>query len=188
MTISAESNLPKRFFYHPFVFGNKIWIIGGEDRKGQYSDIWTSEDAVFWVKEKDDLPFGKRSHSQIVNLKGKLYLLNNDVWSSDDGLNWIKETDEILKGENIFGYAAIVFDDRIWLLGCNRSGKFSSQVLASSDGKKWESEIAPWTPRGGIAATVYNDKIYMTGGKYGGSAEQPEFIYSNDLWTLEKSN
>jgi hypothetical protein len=26
----------------------------------------------------------------------------------------------------------------------------------------------------------------MTGGKYGGTPNQPEFIYSNDVWTLEK--
>jgi hypothetical protein len=32
-TISKNSNLPNRFFYHPFVFNNKIWIIGGEDKK-----------------------------------------------------------------------------------------------------------------------------------------------------------
>src|SRR4051812_27541658 len=32
MTVSKNSNLPQRFFYHPFVFDNKIWIIGGEDK------------------------------------------------------------------------------------------------------------------------------------------------------------
>jgi hypothetical protein len=26
----------------------------------------------------------------------------------------------------------------------------------------------------------------MTGGKYGGTPDRPEFIYSNDVWTLEK--
>ncbi|MGE5521948.1 MAG: hypothetical protein ACM3VS_18640 [Candidatus Dadabacteria bacterium] len=71
--------------------------------------------------------------------------------------------------------------------GCNRNGKFSSQVLVSSDGKIWHTALAPWTPRGGIAATVQGGKIYMTGGKYGGKADKPEFIYSNDVWILEKT-
>lgn len=31
--LAAESNLPERFFYHPFVFQDKIWIIGGEIRR-----------------------------------------------------------------------------------------------------------------------------------------------------------
>lgn len=185
-TLSRESNIPKRFFYHPFVFNNKIWLIGGEDKARQYSDIWNSNDGIVWTKQKDNLNFGKRSGSQIVSLKNKLYLLDNDVWSSTDGLNWELVTNEIVQGEQIFGYAAIVFDERIWLLGRNRNGQFSSQVLVSEDGKKWAGQNAPWTPRGGIAATVYKGKIFMTGGKYGGTPDQPDFRYSNDVWTLER--
>lgn len=185
-TISNQSNLPKRFFYHPFVFSDKIWIIGGEDKDRQYADIWNSNDGIYWTKQKDDLPFGKRSNSQIVLLNGKLYLLNNDVWASSDGLNWEKVTGEIVKGEQIFGYSAQVFDNKIWLLGCNRNGQFSSQVLYSSDGKIWNTFAAPWSPRGGIAATIHKNKIYMTGGKYGGTPDHVEFRYDNDLWTLEK--
>jgi hypothetical protein len=186
VTISNQSNLPKRFFYHPFVFDNKIWIIGGEDKQTKYSDIWNSPDGITWTKLKENLPFGKRSGSQIVFLNGKLYLLDNDVWNSSDGLNWQKVTDEIVKGEQIFGYSAQVFDNKIWLLGCNRNGQFSSQVLFSSDGKNWLTQNAPWLPRGGIAATVYKNKIYMTGGKYGGTPNHPNFRYDNDVWTLEK--
>ncbi len=184
--IARTGNLPARFFYHPFVFQNKLWIIGGENQNTRYADIWNSADGIVWVKQKDNLPFGKRSNSQVINFKGKLYLLNNDVWTSTDGLNWTLLTNEILKGEQLFGYAAVVFDNKIWLLGCNRNGLFSRQVLVSDDGKTWASQTAPWTPRGGVAATVFKGKIYMTGGKYGGTPNHPEFRYSNDLWTLEK--
>ncbi|MBD2701170.1 hypothetical protein IC229_11025 [Spirosoma sp. BT702] len=186
-TMALQSNLPKRFFYHPFVFQNKIWIIGGENSQTQFADIWNSGDGVYWQKAKDNLPFGKRSNSRIVTLRNKLYLLNNDVWSSTDGLNWKLETREIVKGKQIFGYEPVVLDNQIWLLGCNRNGQFSSQVLVSSDGRNWREHLAPWSPRGGIAACVHRGKIYMTGGKYGGQdISHPEFVYSNDLWTLEK--
>lgn len=187
ITISKASNLPKRFFYHPFVFENKIWIIGGEDKNTKYSDIWNSEDGINWTKQKENLPFGKRSGSQIVTLKNTLYLLDNDVWSSIDGLNWQKITDEIVINEKIFGYSAQVFDNKIWLIGCNRNGQFSSQVLFSSDGKNWHTQTAPWLPRGGIAATVHKNKIYITGGKYGGTPNHPDFRYDNDIWKLEKN-
>lgn len=185
-TLSTNSNLPKRFFYHPFVFDDKIWIIGGEDKTDKYADIWNSTDGIQWIKQKDNLNFGKRSGSQIVTLKNKLYLLDNDVWSSTDGLTWELVTSEIVKGEQIFGYNALVYDEKIWLLGCNRNGQFSSQVLVSENGKEWTGLTAPWTPRGGIAATVHQGKIFMTGGKYGGTPNQPDFRYSNDVWTLEK--
>jgi hypothetical protein len=185
-TLSKESNLPKRFFYHPFVFQNKIWIIGGDDGLTQYADAWNSKDGVNWTRVSDNLPFGKTQNGQFVFLNNKIYMLNNDVWSSTDGINWKRETKEIVKGENIFGYAAVVFDNKIWLLGCNRNGLFKSEILVSNDGKTWTAQRAPWSPRGGIAACVYNNKIFMTGGKYGGAPDKPNFIYSNDVWSLEK--
>ena len=193
-TLAAESNLPKRFFYHPFVFDNKIWIIGGNDGSNQFdgannfSDIWNSTDGVKWIKQADNLPFGKREHSQFVFFKDKIYMLNSDVWSSSDGMKWSKVADRLAK-ENIFGYAAVVYDNQIWLLGCNRDGIFQSQVLVSKDGKTWTTQTAPWTPRGAATACVYKGKIFMTGGKYGGMTKDgrtTEFVYSNDVWTLEK--
>ena len=187
-TIATESNLPERFFYHPFVFRNKIWIIGGTDGNTSYSDIWSSSDAITWIKQADKLPFGKRDQSQFVLFKENIFMLNNDVWASGDGVNWSKITDKIVN-ENIFGYASIVYDDKIWLLGCNRDGIFQSQVLVSKDGKTWITKDAPWTPRGAAAACIYKGKIFMTGGKYGGLAKDgrtTEFTYSNDVWTMEK--
>ena len=185
--MTDSSNLPVRFFYHPFVFNNNIWIIGGEDKNTQYADIWNSSNGVNWLKQKDSLEFGKRNHNQVITLNDKLYLLGNDVWVSTDALNWKKETNEIMPGIPLFGYSVQVMDNKVWLLGCNRNGQFSSQVLMSGDLKNWQSMDAPWTPRGGIASTIHQGKIYMTGGKYGGTTNQPEFRYSNDVWILEKT-
>ena len=185
-TLSTQSNLPERFFYHPFVFDHKIWIIGGEDKQTKYADIWNSTDGVNWVQQKDNMPFGKISGSQVVALQGVLYLLNNDVWKSGDGIHWVQVTDAIVKGEQLFGYAALVFDNRIWLLGCNRNGQFSSQVLFSADGREWKTQEAPWLPRGGMAAAVYQQQIFITGGKYGGTPNHPNFRYDNDVWVMGK--
>lgn len=184
--LSRSSNLPERFFYHPFVFKNQMWIIGGEDKQTAYADLWNSLDGIHWVQQKNNLPFGKRSNSQIVNLNNQLYLLNNDVWRSTDGFNWHLIAPEIVPGEEIFGYTAVVFDGKIWLLGCNRNGRFTSEVLYSADGKNWTAQEAPWLPRGGVAAAVYQQKIYLTGGKYGGTPDHPEFRYDNDVWVMEK--
>lgn len=190
-TLAAESNLPGRFFYHPVVFNNRIWIYGGtSDGENSFDDAWSSSDGVNWKKEADHLPFGKRNGQQFIVFQNKLYMLDNDVWSSADGLKWTKVTDHITNAA-LFGYTALVFDNKIWLLGCNRNGQFASKVYVSSDGSTWEEQDAPWSPRGGIAATVHNGRLYMTGGKYGGLKEgstETEFVYSNDVWMLEKTN
>jgi hypothetical protein len=183
-TLSTASTLPTRFFYHPFEFREKFWIIGGEDKQRKYNDIWNSEDGIRWTQVKTNLPFGQRSGSQVVQKNDSLFLLDNDVWCSTDGLNWTKLTNEIVKDQPIFGYNAIVMNNTIFLLGCNRNGQFTSQVLYSQNGKDWSGMDAPWSARGGVAATVYKGKIYMTGGKYGGTPQMPDFHYSNDVWML----
>ncbi len=185
--IAEASSLPKRFFYHPFVFDNKLWIIGGGTEKEQFSDIWNSSDGVHWTLQAENLPFGKRQESQFVFFKNKIFMLNNDVWSSTDAIHWNKEADRFVK-EAIFGYSAVVYDNKIWLLGCNRNNLFRSETLVSSDGKIWTSRSAPWSPRGGTSSCIYKNKIYMTGGKYGGTPNNPNFIYSNDVWTMGSNN
>lgn len=184
--LAKESNLPRRFFYHPVVFNNRLWLYGGSDAHRKYGDVWSSADGVHWKKEADTTPFGERDGQQFLVFKNKLFMLGKDVWASDDGLQWAKVTDRIVS-EDIFGYGAVVYDGQIWLMGCSRNGKFKSEVLVSPDGKQWQARHAPWSPRGGVAVCVHKGKVYLTGGKYGGQdINHPEFEYSNDVWTLEK--
>ena len=82
---------------------------------------------INWTKQRDNLPFGKRSHSQIINFNGILYLLNNDVWASKNGCEWELLTKELFKSEDIFGYSAAVLNNKIWLLGCNRNGNLEAR-------------------------------------------------------------
>ena|SRR5437868_4604273 len=185
VAVAASSELPKRFFYHPFVFDNKIWIIGGGTEHEMFSDIWNSADGIHWTKQAENLPFGKRQSSQFVFFKNKIFMLNNDAWSSTDAIHWIKEAERFVP-EDIFGYSAIVYDDKIWLLGCSRNDVFKSEVLVSSDGRNWKATSAPWSPRGGTTSCIYKNMIYMTGGKYGGTPDKPNFLYSNDVWTMRK--
>lgn len=183
--LSKQSNLPCRFFYHPFVFNNKIWIVGGTDGKEIFSDIWNSADGVTWTKVVNETPFKGKENQQFVFFRSKIFMLDDEVWTSEDAIHWTKRSDRIIDAP-LFGYAAIVYDNKIWLLGCNRNGLFTSEILVSEDGIGWKKMDAPWSPRGGIAATVYNGKIYMTGGKYGGTPDHTEFVYSNDVWAMEK--
>jgi len=185
--VARESNLPKRYFYNPVVFQGKIWIFGGQDDAGKYADAWNSPDAVHWTKVAGDLPFGKRAGEHFVDFNGKLVMLDHDAWSSADGITWKQLTPKIAEGD-IFGYSVEIFDGRIWLIACNRSGKFRSEVLSSDDGITWNASRAPWSPRGGVATCLFNGQLVMTGGKYGGPgiAGQTEFVYSNDVWALSK--
>jgi hypothetical protein len=61
--------------------------------------------------------------------------------------------------KKFFGYAPVIFDDKIWLLGCNRNEQFTSQVLVSGTAKNWQDAGCTLDSRGGIAATVYKEKF-----------------------------
>lgn len=188
--IAEKSNLPKRVFYGATVFQDKIWIFGGMFESQEFDDVWNSADGVNWKKVSEKMPWGKRENLKAVVFKNKIFLLGDkDVWSSADGLNWQLETSKMANNPVfISGYSAAVWDDKIWLVGINRNGTFQSGVLYSSDGKTWHEMNAPWTPRGAVAVWVFNDKLYMTGGK-SSHVENGEikFVYSNDVWAMSKA-
>lgn len=184
-TVAAQSGLPQRFFAYPFVFRDRIWQLGGWDGTRDRADLWSSDDAVHWQQEVDSLPFAAARAQQVVYLRDTLYALSDAVWASTDALHWWEVTARIVPDE-IFGYTPVVWKDRIWLIGCSRNGTFQSEVLVSSNGRDWSAQEAPWSPRGGVAACVFNGGIVITGGKYGGQqGGTTEFVYSNDVWMLK---
>lgn len=188
--IAKHSNLPKRVFYGSAVFQDKIWLFGGMFENQEFEDIWNSSDGVNWQKVSDKMPWGKLQNLKAVVLKNRLFLIGDkDVWSSADGLNWQLETPSMANNlVFISGYSAAVWDDKIWLVGINRNGTFQSGVLYSSDGKNWHEMNAPWTPRGAVAVWVFNDKLYMTGGKYSFVERgETKFVYNNDVWAMSKA-
>ncbi|MFH1401743.1 MAG: galactose oxidase [Parcubacteria group bacterium] len=81
-------------------------------------------------------------------------------------------------------HTALVFSDKIWLLG-GVSGnapdysKNKSDVWSSEDGKDWilVSENAPWGPRRAHESLVFNNQILILGGVTTGE------VYLNDVWS-----
>jgi leucine-zipper-like transcriptional regulator 1 len=141
------------------VFQNKIWT----------NDGLNSTDGEVWnlVGVKNTVP--PRTHTANVVFDNKLWTIGgnnmgvplNDVWSSTDGMEWKKtETVTPFKAGD---YQALVFRNKIWLLGgCRYSGKGRiAEIWFSDDGSKWtlsEKEIL-----GHSNAIVYNDKIWEIG-------------------------
>lgn len=193
-TLASTSNLPSRFFHQTLVYDGKIWIAGGYDGKKHCHDVWSSVDGADWKLVMADAPWLPRNPGGLVALGDKMYLIGggqidgpiySDVWSSHDGIFWLMETGSFSQ-EQVFGYKAATYGNRIWLLGCNRSGSFAGEVMSSVDGKTFVPDTAPWSPRGGVSAVVFKNRLLMTGGKYGGiKGQSPKFFYySNDIWAL----
>jgi hypothetical protein len=105
------------------------------------------------------------------------------VWSTADGTTWRRETPQIAAEEA--GGSPVVWRDRLWLVGANRTGRFSSAVLVTDDGQRWQSESAPWPARGGVAVWTRGDSLFMTGGKHSQVVRgETVFTYYSDVWLL----
>jgi hypothetical protein len=140
-------------------------------------------------------PWAARAGAKAVVFRDRLFLIGggeidgpalNDVWSTPDGIEWRRETASIAEGAPV-GYNPAAFDDRLWLVGANRSGSFTSEMLVSGDGRTWQPVRAPWSPRGAVAVWTHGNALYITGGKYSVERNgQPSFIYSNDVWMMRR--
>jgi hypothetical protein len=191
--MAENSQLPARVFYGATVFAGKIWLFGGFDGTNYYNDVWSSSDAIKWQHVSDKAPWSPRSNPTAIVFKNQIWLMAggiidgemfNDVWRSSDGVNWTRVTERIAD-KPVFGFSAVVYEEKLWLVGLNRNDGFRNAVLVSSDGVSWEEQRTPWTPRGGVATCVRDNKLFMTGGKYSVARDGRQvFIYSNDVWYL----
>jgi len=201
-TLAEKSNLPNRIFYGATVFNDKIWLIGGFDGKKYHNDVWNSADGVNWTQVAAKTSFSERNISKIIVFKNKIWLIGGDVidgdkvlnpnsdkeiWSSADGINWTQTKNN--STDKLSG-TPVVFDEKLWLIGGNRNdGNFANALYVSDDGENWREKSAPWSPRGGTVAWVFNNKLFMTGGKYSFTKNgEITFVYSNDIWALSKKS
>lgn len=197
------------------VYKDKIWLMGGLNANGHvaspgnvdynsakyFSDVWSSNDGVNWNLVLQNSPWGERRSVQLVEFKGKMWLIGgyspdygykNDVWSTEDGVNWKEEIASaawpVREGHNV-----IVFQDKLWLLGgvrydkniagsSNDTQRLFNDVWYSADGINW-SEATPdagWSPRWDDSVAVFQNKLWLSGGMIFGSTMYNDVWYSED--------
>jgi len=192
--VGRSPTLPPVILYAAASFRGWIWILGGHDAAGARAGVWRSRDGLAW-EEMRPPPWPPRAAAKALVFRDRLFLIGggeidgpplNDVWSTADGLEWRRETARIADAVPT-GYTPIVYDNRLWLVGANRSGAFTSEMLVSGDGRNWHPVTAPWSPRGAVAAWAKGGALYITGGKYSVEREGRQiFVYSNDVWMMRR--
>jgi D-alanyl-D-alanine carboxypeptidase len=188
--ITSQAPWQERDSQAALVFKNKIWLMGGLNGNGyvvkpglvkyeqapHFSDIWVSENGKNWELLTENAPWGKRRSMQVVEFKGKIWLiggwgpeigLKNDVWYSEDGVNWVLAT-STAQWSPREGHTVVVFNDKLWLMGGVDyfKRKTFNDVWYSEDGINWvlATSSALWKPRWDQAVTVFKEKIWLTGG------------------------
>jgi len=122
---------------------------------------------------------------------GGNYKYKNDVWYSSDGINWYCATNNAGWSPRQ-EHAAVVFQNKIWVLGGETEGVYQNDVWYSSDGVNWTQATpsAGWSKRRSSQVVVFNNKMWLLGGLESGDVNRNDVWSSTDgvNWNLEVTN
>ncbi len=108
--VTSDAGWPPRYWHVNFVFDNKMWMIGGwnyegfftEIHRGNKSDTWYSSDGVTWEElpardgwEARHAPFVIASDSTVLISSGYGRKIYNDVWTLTSRVYYSKPTGEL---------------------------------------------------------------------------------------------
>jgi hypothetical protein len=191
----SEGPWSDRGNHNTFVLNDQIWVLNGIARTVMNRSVWSSNDGTVWGEEIDGtserLPWQDRFAAASVVYDGRAWVFGGsgggggyaDVWSSSDGVDWVEVTSNPMWIERR-GHSAVVFGNRIWLMGGNQSttGYWGfNDVWHTTDGIDWTQTVPSdpariWPARFAHESVVFNGRIWVLGGRYGGS-------YFNDVWS-----
>jgi len=110
------------------VFKDRLWVLGGNDysRTIRSGRVYSSTDGIEW-REPEKVGFWVSSDFPSVVYDEKIWVLGgvfggeagiiqNSIWTSPDGMTWTEEMPEPNWSER-YGHTAVVYKDRIWVLG-----------------------------------------------------------------------
>jgi N-acetylneuraminic acid mutarotase len=187
------------------VFNERLWVIGGWDfftaeggTETFNNEVWSSADGVTWTKHTPSgAIFSPRAGHGAVVFNGRMWVVGgaggngdlrfNDVWSSADGVSWVLEQATATFSPR-YGAALVAFNNALWLFAGTDTPDGTVPAVGlqdawrSTDGRSWtQLPVPPFAARTEPAATVFNSRIYLTGGisddSYFGSTRY------NDVWS-----
>lgn len=186
----SESNALDGSDYDTVFFDDKVWVVGGDERQG----IFSSKDLMNWQEVSKDKDRYILDHT-LLSFADKMWFIGggtlagftNDIWSSSDGIKWQKNNPKPPFGGRS-EHAAVVFRDRMWVLGGQGAAlEYFSDVWSSKDGQHWDlvTERAAFGERYSHTSVVFDNKIWVIGGVVGAD-DANEVWYSSDGidWTM----
>lgn len=195
--LSVSNNIENERCGHTLTtFNNKMWLIGGEDNNGNWlADIWSSSDGTTWINNFETAPFGNVAYHDTAIFNNKLYVIAADadtgdmkIWSSSDGEIWTEDTNNAFPAR--VSHKTVVFNDALYVIG-GEGGSSNirlNEIWTSTDGVNWSiiSNNASIFPEiNWHTATVYNNKVWIIGGRTNTSVYTNDIYYSENIedWT-----
>lgn len=147
-------------------------------------------DAIGWAQLTPHTNWAMRYGHQALVFNNEVWVLGGfttpgvpmgDVWNSSDLGSW---SWSLWRQANAsawparYDFGAVVFKNKMWVMGGTGAGGEMNDIWYSSDGIIWTQEPlsdALWSPRAGLSVVVFNNKMWVLGGDSDGAP-------TNDVW------
>jgi len=167
--VAGNAGYPEGYNYPVFVFGN--WMVA------MNNGAWLSNEGSRWVTT--GLPDSglNSAYQKFFQFNGAIYApgsltgnyekfsISTKIRRTTDFNKWetLAETSNL--PQRIF-YGAVVFENKMWMLGGYDGKQYHNDVWNSTDGVHWKRvvENAPWSPRMPSVIAVFNNKLWLMGG------------------------
>ena len=153
----------------------------------------TPPNGVDWTEATEAAAWVPRAAASALVFDNKMWIIGgwsngctdsicNDVWYSTDGITWTEAT-EAAAWEPRGVASALVFDDKMWIMGGSSNGctnNSCNDVWYSTDGITWTeaTDAAAWGRRIEASALVFDNKMWIMGGSSNGCTDS----ICNDVW------
>lgn len=181
------------------VFQDKLWMFGGRQHRFFKKDVWYSENGVNWELAAEEAEFPAREQHTTLIYNDKIWLIGGetlggffkDIWYTENGSQWVEAADDTPLGRRN-SHSSVVFDDKMWVIGGSEISDdynetfIRNDVWFSTDGVQWTQATsdAGFEPRAGHKSVVFDDKIWVIGGRLWDEAVG--YVDNiNDVWYSE---
>jgi hypothetical protein len=168
--VTPQAEFPQGYNYPVFVLEDKSLL-------ALNSGGWASKDGKNWTKTGLPESGLNSAYQKFVQFNGAIYALgtmqgnylnfklSTKISRTRDGKTWETLAEKSNLPERVF-YGAVVFKDKIWLVGGWDGKRYYNDVWSSEDGVNWTraSEKTNWSPRNVAKIFVFKDQIWMIGG------------------------
>ncbi|HEX8920993.1 MAG TPA: hypothetical protein VF766_05925, partial [Pyrinomonadaceae bacterium] len=170
--VADSAPFPGAYNFPVFTMRGQMWAFHHEGN-------WSSTDGRTWTKSELPLAGLNSGYQKYVQFKDAVYALgtmegnytnmrlSSRIARTTDFKRWevVAETSRL--PQRVF-YGAVVFKDKIWLMGGFDGQRYYNDVWNSADGVNWTKAIegAAWSPRIVGAAVVFKNRIWIIGGGF----------------------
>ncbi len=190
---TAAAGWSARNMFTAVVYDGKMWVMGGNDG-ARKNDVWYSTDGVTWTQATASAGWSIRDALTSFVYDGKMWIAGgypykNDVWYSTNGVNWTQATAAAGWSARNYIFSGI-YNNKIWIMGGSSDnypgGVHLNDIWSSTDGATWTQVIssAAWSVRSDGESLVFNNKLWVIGGKIGISTGYTGLA---DVWNIQTS-